>query len=305
MRPFTGALIVLLYLAIPAQAQGLTGTVNHPAWGVTFTMPDGWVGQRSGEGYLFGSYTQRGIVLILPHEYSTPEALHAAAQKGLDDGFQTHLDVEGVVQPFGERGLAAALRGQVQGQPARAYIVSVLGPSGGGVTVLSAVEPAYYTESVAQRTEQIAQSIDFAAPAASSAPAESDWAVRLKGSRLTYLYSYYSGGASGDYVGASEKTVIDLCSAGHFFYSGSHSLAVDGGAGSGYNASGYGGARDQGHGQWAVIYQGGQPVLQLTFQSGAVTTYKIGYPSEELHLNGERFFWTTHSSPADYRPQCP
>ena len=43
-----------------------------------------------------------------------------------------------------------------------------LGLSGGGVTVLSAVEPTYYTEAVAQRTEQIAQSIEFTAPASAS-----------------------------------------------------------------------------------------------------------------------------------------
>ena len=182
--------------------------------------------------------------------------------------------------------------------------VCVLGPSGGGVTVLSAVEPAYYTEAVGHRTEQIAQSIEFAAPASAS-PAGPDWAASLKGSRLTYMYSYYSGGASGDYVGASEETIIDLCSAGPFFYSGSHSLAVDGGAGSGYNASGYGGGSDQGQGRWTVVQQGGEPTLQLTFSSGEVATYAISYPDEELHLNGERFFWTTHSSPADYRPQCP
>jgi hypothetical protein len=304
MRTGICAFILSLFLAIGVQAQGLTGTVKHPQWGVTFTMPDGWVGRQGSEGYLFGSHTERGFVLILPHQYATLETLRTEAQKGLDDGFGTRLEVDGAIQPFGERGLAAALQGQVEGQAARAYVVSVLGPSGGGVTVLSAVEPAYYTKVVAQRTEQIAQSIQFAAPASSS-PAGSGWAARLKGSRLTYMYSYYSGGVSGDYVGASEETIIDLCSAGHFFYSGSHSLAVDGGAGSGYNASGYGGGSTQGHGRWTVVQQGGQPTLQLTFQSGSVSTYTISYPDEELHLNGERFYWTTHNSPADYRPQCP
>jgi len=304
MRVLIHAFILVFFLASGAQAQGLSGTIQQPQWGVTFTMPDGWVGQQGPEGYLFGSHTERGFVLILPHEYATLEALRAEAQKGLDDGFGTRLEVEDAIQAFGERGLAAALRGQVEGQPAQAYVVSVLSPSGGGVTVLSAVEPAYYTEAVAQRTEQIAQSIEFTAPASAS-PAGSDWAASLKGSRLTYMYSYYSGGASGDYVGASEETIIDLCSAGHFFYSGSHSLAVDGGAGSGYNASGYGGGSDQGQGRWTVVQQGGEPTLQLTFSSGEVATYAISYPDEELHLNGERFFWTTHSSPADYRPQCP
>jgi len=304
MRTVASAFILLLLLTAGAQAQGLTGTIQQPQWGVTFTMPDGWVGQQGGEGYLFGSHTERGFVLILPHQYNTLEALRAEAQKGLDDGFGTRLDVEGTIQSFGERGLAAALQGQVEGQPAKAYVVSVLSPSGGGVTVLSAVEPAYYTEAVARRTEQIARSIEFTAPASSS-PAGSDWAASLKGSRLTYMYSYYSGGASGDYVGASEETIIDLCSAGHFFYSGSHSLAVDGGTGSGYNASGYGGGRDQGHGRWTVVQQGGQPTLQLAFSSGDVSSYTISYPEEELHLNGERFYWTTHNSPADYRPQCP
>jgi hypothetical protein len=116
-------------------------------------------------------------------------------------------------------------------------------------------------------------------------------------------------------VGASEEAIIDLYSAGYFFYSGSQSLAVDGGAGSSYNASSYnassynassyGGGSGQGRGQWTVVQQGGEPTLQFTFQSGSVSSYTISYPDEELHLNGERFYGTTHNSPADHRPQCP
>jgi len=50
--------MLTLLLATAAPAQGLTETIQHPQWGVTFTMPDGWVGQQGGEGYLFGSRTE-------------------------------------------------------------------------------------------------------------------------------------------------------------------------------------------------------------------------------------------------------
>lgn len=244
MRAFISVLIAGLFLPCPVAAQGQTGTIHDSQWGVAFTIPDGWVVQQGSERYLFSSHTERGIVMVMAHPYSSLEALRTEAQKGLRDGLGMHLDVDGTVQPFG-----ASFRGQLEGQPAQAYAVSVLSPTGGGITVLTATEPASYSAAYARRVEQIARSIQFAP--SNAAPSGAPWAARLNGSCLTALSSYYSGGPTGAYVGSSEETVIDLCSAGH----SSHSLAVDGGMGGGYNAT--------------------------------------------------RFFWTTHRSPAEYRPRCP
>lgn len=310
LPPMLGALLaslpsmlLALLAASPAGAQELTGDVTNAEWGVSFTVPDGWVGRQGQGGYVFGSHTVPGFILLLAHEYESVDALRAEAAKGLDDGYGTRLDVDGAIDPFGKNGLAAAMSGVVEGQPARAYVVSLVAPQGGGLTILTATDPSLYTDAHAERIERMAESVRFTEPAPASVDA--GWNERLRGSRLTYLYSYYSGGMDGSYAGASEKTVIDLCSAGHFFYSGSSSLAVDGGTGGGYNASGHAGGSEQGAGQWEVITRAGGPTLQLNFRSGEVATYAITYPDEKLHLNGERYYWTTHGSPAEYRPQCP
>lgn len=304
MRVVVMSFLAACLLAPAATGQEvLSGEVHNPQWGVRFTVPEGWIGQAAGEGYLFGSRTDRGLILVLPHDYRSLDALRAEAEKGLHDASGTYLELDGPLDAFGERGVAATFQGAIEGQRARAYAVSVLAPHGGGVTILTAVDPAYYSGAYPERVRAMAEGLQFSEPQTPSAGG--DWNARLKGSRLTYLYSYYSGGASGSYAGASEKTTIDLCSAGHFFYSGSSSFAVDGGVGAGYNASGYGGGSDQGAGRWEVVQRGGQPVLQLAFQNGEVAEYTISYPDEELHLDGKRFFWTTHTSPADYRPQCP
>ena len=287
----------------PAGAQGLSGDVSNAEWGVSFTVPDGWIGQQGQGGYVFGSHTLPGFILLLPHEFESVDALRAEARKGLDDGYGTRLSVEGEIRSFGENGLAASMTGLVEGQPARAYVVSLVAPQRGGITILTATDPSQYTDAYAARIERIAESIRFTEPA--PAPVDAGWSERLRGSRLTYLYSYYSGGMDGSYAGASEKTVIDLCSAGHFFFSGSSSLAVDGGMGGGYNASGHAGGSEQGSGQWQVVTRRGSPSLELTFQSGEVITYAITYPEEKLHLNGERYFWTGLNSPPEHRPQCP
>lgn len=304
--PF-GVVLLCLYGFCAARVYAqvpLSGQVEDPQRGVTFTVPDGWIGQPVGEGYAFGSRTEKGLLLVMPHAYGSVAELRAVAQEGLTEGPSTRLVLSGAVEPFGERGVAAPFSGTIEGQQARAQVVSVLSPYGGGATVIAAVEAGSFSEAYAGYAEALAASIRFTEPPAP--PAGDDWAQKLRGSRLTYLYSYYSGGTGGSYVGASEETVIDLCSAGHFFYSGSHSLAADGGTGGSYGVSGYGGGSQQGHGQWEVVAQEGQPTLVLHFHDGTTRSYELSEEGGKTFLDGERFFRTYASAPvAEHRPQCP
>ena len=119
------------------------------------------------------------------------------------------------------------------------------------------------------------------------------------------MWSYYSGGSDGAYAGGSQKTIIDLCPQGYFTFSDNNQMAVDGGFGAGYNASGYGSGSDKGNGQWQVVKRGQQPVLQLTFCDGRVQEYVLSYQDGKTYLDDRRFFCTYANDPvAEHRPQC-
>ncbi len=314
LRSVYTTLITLLLVAQPATAQnsprGNSGSqpvtssneIIEKYSGIRFRIPVGWIGQKSEGGYVFGSKTEKGIMLMMPHEYSSLDVLRREAQSGIiDEG--TALYLQGKVTPFGKNGLAAKYSGIMQGQQATTYGIGLLSPFGGGVTILIAVESASYSEKHRKVAEALARSVKFFKPEVP--PVAEEWKQRLNDSRLTYMWSYYSGGVDGSYAGGSQKTQIDLCAQGFFRYSDRNEMAVDGGYGSGYNVSGFDAGRDKGQGTWQVVGRGRQAVLVLKFRDGRVLEYTLSLEEGKTFLNGKRFFRTYRNAPvAEHRPEC-
>jgi hypothetical protein len=273
--------------------------------GVRFTLPNGWAARKIDAGYLLGSQAEKGFIVITGHEYASLEQMRAEAQAGIVDESGTNLQLVGKIMPVGNNGLAAAYQGTMEGQPAKAFAVSILSPlGGGGSTILAAVEPASYSEKYAEHAKAIAASMKFFKP--ETPPIAEQWKRDLSGVKLTYLWSYYSGASSdGSYAGGSQKTEIHLCPQGFFKYYDSNQMAIDGGYSTSYNASAYGGGKDQGNGMWEVIARGQTPILKLTFHDGRTMEFQISYENKKSYLNGQRYFRTTASSDIpDQRPQC-
>lgn len=289
--------------AQPAAAQPTTEPMSDPYWGIRLQAPDGWIGQAMEGGFLFGSHTIPGLMIVMPHDLTSLDAMRAEAQQGIVENDGTRLQLAGSLQPFGERGLRGEYQGTIQGQPARVHAIGLLSPHGGGATILAATEAGQYTDAYAGYAEALARSIAFTAP--QTPPVADQWQQKLNGMRLTYLSSYYSGSADGSYVGSSSEATIDLCPAGYFHYGSSNSLSVDGGFGSGYNATGSSSGSDRGQGQWEVVYRGGQSMLLLRFHDGRTHEYTLTEEDGKTFLNGERYYRTGPNDPiAEHRPNC-
>ena len=271
--------------------------------GIRFRVPKGWIAQKNEAGYVFGSKTEKGIMLMVPHEFNSLDVMRQEARNGIiDEG--TALSLQGALTPFGKNGLAAKYSGTMQGQQATTYGIGLLSPFGGGVTILIAVETASYSNKYQKVAEALAKSVQFFKPEVP--PVADEWKQRLNNSRLTYMWSYYSGtSVDGSYAGGSQRTQIDLCAQGYFRYSDSNQMSIDGGYGSGYNVSGYDAGRDKGQGSWEVVGRGEQAVLLLKFNDGRVFEYTLGLEDGKTYLNGKRFFRTYSNAPVeDHRPNC-
>lgn len=268
------------------QAQ-LSGTVSLPHAGIEFVIPDGWLGQETGDGYILGSNTEPGAVFLTSHQATTLDALRAEAAKGIYEDGGTHLMPEGGIQSFGENALAAQYAGMLQGQRVKAYGIGLINPHGMGVTILVVTTPELFTDRHRTLAETIARGMRFSK--AEAAPIVDEWRSALQNARLTYMDSYTTTGG-----GYSDKTVIDLCSGGFFKHSRNYNMGVDvGGAfGSDHSAS-------RGAGTWQVLQDAtGNGVLQLTFHNGEVQEYTLQYANEKTLLNGTRYFRT-------YDAACP
>lgn len=278
--------------------------VGDKSLGFKFTAPAGWEAQSTGSGYLLGSRTEQGFILVLMHAYSTVAQLKSAAQEGLADANGINLQVNGAARPFGSGGITVDFSGRIQSQAARGRAISLLSPFGGGITIMGATGQAAYSDNFAGYVESIAQTVVFARP--EIPPVAEQWRQQLSNCRLTYLWSYYSGGTGdGSYVGESQQTTIDLCAQGFFRFSDNNQMAVDGGNTFGANASGFGGGSNQGNGTWKIAAQGLQPVLVLTFYDGRVQEYRLSQQDGKTFLDDKRFFLTyANDSNPEYRPVC-
>jgi len=72
-------------IAAFALAAQKTGAVEYKELGLAFSIPQGWVGQETDEGFLMGHNTEPGFILLLPHEYNSLENLRQEAAEGIED----------------------------------------------------------------------------------------------------------------------------------------------------------------------------------------------------------------------------
>lgn len=284
-------------------AQALAGSVHNKSAGLSFNVPAGWQAQLGEQGYVLGSATQAGVLLILPHEYTSIAQLKQEAAAPMDDGAGTQLSFANVQEALAGRALAGAVSGLLQGQPVKGDVVALINDQGPGVMVLALAAIAQYDERFQRLAMELAGSIEFSKP--DYGDIVSQWSESLRNARLAYLSSYYSSGSSyGGYStggGYSDREEIHLCGDGHFKYSSNSSMSIDTGG-----AFGHSHGSDAGHGRWEVTGDAaGRAVLRLVFHSGSVSEYQLAIEGGKTYLNGARYYRTYAGDGADMGPACP
>jgi len=270
--------ITLFFLGSGSAVAG-DGAIGDPAWGFTFEAPAGWVHQKSAEGAILGSNSEKGLILVLPHTYGSLQELRTAAAEGIyEEGIQ--LVPSGPAEAFGENALMAEYEGIAAGQPAKAFAIGTLSPHGGGATILTAVEAASYSPAYAERVRAMARSLRFQKP--ETPPVDTGWQQKLAGHCVAYLSTYSS---SGGY--SSSKARYYLYPDGTFEGSSSSSLSIDTGGAFG---SSHGGSGSQA-GRWQVSASPNGPVLDLRYPDGSRAQRRLS-TNEKGHtlLDGERWF---------------
>jgi hypothetical protein len=269
-----------IYANVQSQ-EPLTGKISERYLGIAFTVPDGWQAYKTEIGYLMVSETRKGFILVLPHDYNTVDELRQGAREGLADESGTMLQPEKEPEIIGNNGVSVEFTGYVEWQPAKAYALGLVSPHGGGVTILSAVEPESYSRQYIELVRNIGSGVEFTKP--EIPPVVEQWKNNLSGMRLTYMHTYTSGTSGG----FSDKVVINLCPDGSFSYSDRSNLSIDVGG-----AYGYSHGQGSGAGSWDVVSVNGQPALQLMFHDGSVRRHMISYQNNSFYLDNNKYFRT-------------
>ena len=310
------ALLACLLFAgqiLPGAAEPASGKqFEDSRLGLRFRAPEGWIGQQSSAGFLLGSNTVPGMILVLPHTFGNLAQMRREAAEGwIDQSEQIHLPATGPVVDVGANRIAVELAGIVQGQRVKAHLVGLMSPSGGGILILAATDPSNYGARYAQLTGQIADSAQFSKPGtvqsavakaeaprpgatkseAAKPPATKDagiWTERFSGQCVAYMRSSSSGGSS--YSGWSEKRFLYLFEDGSFQAVGSFSGSFDTSAGFGS----FGNGPQRQAGKWNVTDQGGQSHLVLTHSGAEKESFTLSRQGTQTFLNGRRWFVISH-----------
>lgn len=281
---------ILLLLSFSSAFAQKTGKMEYKELGISFNIPDGWMGQEGDGVFLMAHNSIPGFMIITTNETKSVEGLKQEAQVGLVEANGTNLQLSSSnFDNIGSNGIGAEFTGTLEYQPAKAYVAGLVNPYGSGVTIISATLQDKYTPAHKAAAIKLANSVQF--KKADIGPLAGQWKERISGTRLTYMNSYNSGYGSGGY---SDETIIDLCPQGYFNYSSNSHMSVDVGS------TAYSNSRKGGAGEWKVVgNHSGQAVLQLTFYSGEVYEYVLTNDDDKTFLNGKRYYrtWTGDNAP--------
>lgn len=276
-----------------------TGKVDYKQLGLSFEIPSGWVGQETQVGYMMGSNTIPGVILLLPHDvpYSLTQIKQQAYQ-GLNEGNGTVLNLSGELADLGEESVGGLFTGTLEWQPAKAYIIGMRNPHGLGMTIVAVTTAENFNNQYQQYAQTVMNSIQFRKPESKEDIGE--WKAWMKNVKLTYMESYSSISPGVDGMtggGYSLSKEIDLCGQGYFIYYGSSNVSVGSDNSSGYNHS-----NTNGNGTWDIIVgHTGAPTLVLNFNNGNTSSYTLNYKDSKLYLDGTRYFRTMKG---EYAPSC-
>ncbi len=273
----------------------ISAEVNYEKLGISFVIPEGWVGRESEDMLIMGSDKMSGFLVMQAHNLSLDQ-LKKEAYIGIDDGSGTRLKLEGDYDS-GPDYIGGVFGGMVEWEAAKGYLIGVTNSIGLGVMIMGVTSPDKFDDTYKELCFQIYNSLKFSEVDYTAEFEE--WKEWLSDSRLTYMNSHYSsdytdGGISGGY---SSERKIDLCGKGYFSDSSNNDMSI-----SGLGVSGYSYGSDEGSGTWKLeMTVEGEFLLILTYTSGNTEEYNLEYKDSKFYMNGVRYFVT---SEGEYAPNC-
>lgn len=271
-----------LMMAIPAVSQ-VSGDIIYQEYGISFTIPNQWVGQESEDIFVMASSKEAGLLILMFHPAKNQQELVEKMNKGLKDQL-VNLSPVSSISKIGTNKVAGIYQGTLDGQNVKGKAIAMINPYGKGIVVFSLINETRYAQRTDELADLIANSVAFSMPNTKVAPVSKylqEAKKELMGYKLTYLESYYSNTPGGG--GYERKRVINLCPNGLFtFYGGSYLNFPDPNWDPMQENA-------KGHGSYEILEDSGNIYLQLNYNDGGYESLKCTY-DEGLYLNGGRYY---------------
>ncbi|MEL6972776.1 MAG: hypothetical protein AAFZ63_25170 [Bacteroidota bacterium] len=266
----------------------ITGSVNYPEEGISFTIPQQWIGEELDEVFVMASNQEAGIIAMLFHPAKTKDKLIEQMQQGLHDELINLYPVGGISSTALNR-VEGIYQGTLQGQAVKGKSVALINPHGQGIVIFSLINDNLYAARTDELANEVAASVSFSPSIATNSnlglnPDFNAQQVRqyLANKHLKYVENYNSDTPGGG--GYSINKEINLCPNGTFTFYGSSYLNVSSPNHDPYLKAG------QGHGTYEFIDDRGEVYLQLNYTDGHYESLQVTYEESRTFLNGARYY---------------
>lgn len=257
-------------------------TLSDEQSGISLRVPPGWKAKQVSSGYVLGSDTHPGLIMISGHTYGTLQELQADSGEGIQDAENgISLTPSSQLVRVGANGLGSELTGTVNGTPAKGYAIGMVSPYGGGIVVVALTSTEAYTSQHQKFAEQIAASTRFTKPKVDTALMQ--W----------FAGKYWRYTSSSSYSGSfSRESSMTFCANGT--YSDSYEAGASGSSADQYGnqAMNYGAVgTQQGRARWVIRGNKQRGLIIVTYPNGK--SQEIEYVAvgegQDMRFNGKRY----------------
>lgn len=291
-------LIILLSmgLTLSSCAQS-TGKISYQ--GLEFTIPSGWQGSETAEGYLIQKDGTTHYIVVQPAAFENLYKIEQELNADLSEQPGVSLSRSSAIENISNSALGAPFSLIGGDQPFFMYVAAATNNEGRGAIVMAGDQTGVQYAGYEQACKNLVTTIKFKEIEVRNGGLNAS-EKQYADCRLTYMESYYSGGYGDVYGAYRQKITIDLCSKGYFKYSDDFEI------GGGGDASAFNGTDgNAGNGNWSIRNQNGVKLLVLEFFNGQSYEYQLEKNSEgHTYLNGKRYYVSNQYDEAEYRPEC-
>ncbi len=116
-------------------AQTEENIIKDDSLGVTFIVPDGWSATKKSVGYVMGSASTQGFMLLKTDEFSSLKNLKSAMKTGIQQQDGSMLTPDGDLSMLGKLGVSGMYQGVIDGIDMLGFMMAIL-PDGKGKAII-------------------------------------------------------------------------------------------------------------------------------------------------------------------------
>lgn len=143
-------------------AQDKSNTIVDKDLSIQFTVPEGWTVTKKESGYLMGSSTTSGFMMLEIQSFDSLNQLKTAMEAGIEQKDGTMLMPSGDLRLLGDQGVSGMYKGKIDGEEMTGFMMALFPPYEKKAAICISVAPSkLFNQSNMDQLKMLLRSIIF------------------------------------------------------------------------------------------------------------------------------------------------